>query len=88
MDDEEYDIKKSFTGIAFVIFMCGVWGVALIFGIVLPLLLLIDWILGSELFLVMQNILMTGSISSRWFKLWLCGIPLTLIWLNSKNWKV
>ena len=44
MDDEEIDIKKSFAGIAFVIFMCGVWGVTLIFGIALPILYFIDWI--------------------------------------------
>jgi len=88
MDDDEIDIKKSFAGIAFVIFMCGVWGVALVFCIALPPLYFIDWILGSELVLSMQNILMTGTVSSRWFKLWLCGIPLTLIWLKSKNWKV
>ena len=88
MDDEEYDIKKSLRATGFIIIMCGVWGLALVFCIALIPLSLIDWIFGIELVSVMQNLLLSGSEGSRYFKIWLCGIPLTLIWLKAKNWKV
>ena len=88
MDDEEHDIKKSLSATGFVIIMCGVWGLALVFGIALIPLSLIDWIFGIELVSAMQNLLLSGSEGSRYFKIWLCGIPLTLIWLKAKNWKV
>jgi hypothetical protein len=88
MDDEEYDIKKSLSATVFVIFMCGIWSLASVFVIALIPLSLIDWIFGIELVSAMQNLLLSGSEGSRYFKIWLCGIPLTLIWLKDKNLKI
>jgi len=86
--DEEYDIKKAFSSLTLVIVMCGLWSLVTVLFLVGIPLSIIDWLFGSELILSMENMLWTGSSEARFFKTWLWGIPITFIWLISKNWKL
>ena len=85
--DDEYDFKKAVSTITLFIVICGVWSLATVLIFVGVPLSIIDWLFGSELVLSMENILWTGTSEARLFKTWLCGIPITLIYLKSKNWK-
>ena len=87
-NNEEVDIKKSFSAFGAIIIICGICGIATSMIVVGVPLLVIDTIIGTDLATKWEDLLWTGSEISRYFKTWLTGITMTLFYLQSKNWKI
>jgi hypothetical protein len=81
-------MTDKFQKALFIIVACGIWGLATVFGLGLPIYI-IDEIFGTKTLSLIDNYILNGDNGNlKLFKLWLCGIPLTILWLIDKKWKV
>jgi hypothetical protein len=79
---------SKFQNTLFIVVMCGAWGLATVFGFGIPIFI-IDEIFGTKILSLIDNYILKGDNGhQKLFKLWLCGIPLTILWLIDKKWKV
>jgi len=72
-------LKSKFQNILYWIFICGVWGAATVFIIIGLPLWIFDTIFGTYTLTIIDNGILHGAAEYRFFKVWLCGIPITYI---------
>ena len=72
-------LKSKFENILYWIIICGTWGVATVFMIIGFPLYIVDEIFGTYTLTIIDNGILHGAAEYRFFKVWLCGIPITYI---------
>ena len=65
--------------LTFHIIMCLVWGATFSLVIIGFPLFVIDEIFGTYTLTIIDNGILHGAAEYRFFKVWLCGIPITYI---------
>ena len=69
-------LKSKFQNIAFHILMCGVWGLATVFILIPIPLWIIDGIFDTNTMTILDNVILSGEVWFKCFKIFLIGIPL------------
>ena len=75
-------MKSQLQEICFFLFMSLVWGVAVVFGILGPIFMFIDWLTNTELLNIL-SVYVLGQKSFSFVILCIIGIPLA--WILRKS---